>query len=486
MSESNLADKRLSELIDLNNEALILDFDHTLFLSNSTEEYLACAQPAILTSLVLALIEGLKPWRLFPGDDLRFIYRDAIRVLVITVLFPWTFLVWKLKAKRLASEHANSEILIFLDYPNWKNIVIATNGFNFIVKELLKPFESIHGFVLLSSNFNNIANGIRRKGKLAYLNSCCPDLVDFSKTTFISDNEDDLDLMNIVDNPISVTWESAKHFRAHENVYIPFVYTEGSNRGNNGHVINTILLTNYLILTLTYGFSAGLSLSVLLGLLFLSISFWCIYEAGYYENDFREIKYESTGGEGKKILKFKNYPAEIGAWTWGFCSGFAGITFLSRGGIIDCNTLFDFCFYSSAWLGWLLVVRLVFKLYNYSKLEFRILIYPVLQLFRMSGPLLFIPLNILGIFLIASQATSRWIWYLVYRMGGDRKKVPHHIARLFIFISLVFLYAYSEKSFDIFVSWQFLLIATWSLARSMPQFLALFREGKVDKLLEGV
>lgn len=483
MPESNLADKRLSELINLNNEVLILDFDHTLFLSNSTEEYLACAQPAILASLVLALIEGLKPWRLFPGENSRFIYRDAIRVLAITIFFPWTLLVWRFRANKLASEYVNSEILNFLDHPNWKNIVIATNGFNFIVKELLKSFESIHGFVVASANLRSIPNGIRGKGKLAYLNSCYPDLIDFSKTTFISDNEDDLELMNIVGNPVNVTWEGAKHFRAHENVYIPFVYIEGSNRGNNGHVVNTILLTNYLILTLTYGFSAGLSLNVLLGLLFLSVSFWCIYEAGYYENDFREVKYESTGGEGKKILKFKNYPAELGAWTWGFCSGLAGIKFLSHGGIIDCNTFFDFCFYSSVWLGWLIVVRLVFKLYNHSKLELRVLIYPVLQLFRMSGPLLFIPLNILGIFLIVSQAISRWIWYLVYRTGGDRKKVPHHIARLFIFISLVVLHAYSEKSLDIFVSWQFLLIAIWSLARSMPQFLTLFRGGKVNKPL---
>lgn len=486
MPESNFVDKKLSELISLDNETLILDFDHTLFLSNSTEEYLACAQPAILASLVLALIEGLKPWKLLPGDKSRFIYRDAIRVLVITIFFPWTFLVWRIKANRLASEHTNSEILDFLDHSNWKNKVVATNGFNFIVKELLKSFDINHDFIVISSNFNSIANGIRRQGKLAYLKSCYPDLVDFSKTTFISDNEDDLDLMNVVGNPINVTWKGAKHFRAHENVYIPFVYTEGSDRGNKGHVVNTILLTNYLILILAYGFSAGLSLFLLSGLLFLSVSFWCVYEAGYYENDFHEVKYESTGGDGKKILKFKDYPAELGAWTWGFCSGLAGVYFLSHGDIIDCNTPSDFCFYSLLWIGWLVVVRLVFRLYNYSRLEFRVLIYPVLQLFRMCGPLLFIPLDVLGIFLIVSQATSRWVWYLVYRAGGDKKKTPHHIFRLFIFLSMVILHAYSGKNLDIFDSWQFLLIAIWLLARSIPQFLVFFQGKvfyKVDNLL---
>ncbi|TVP68113.1 MAG: haloacid dehalogenase-like hydrolase [Nodularia sp. (in: Bacteria)] len=484
MSELNCVDKKLSELINLDNETLILDFDHTLFLSNSTEEYLACAQPAILTGLVLALIEGLKPWRLFPGGNSRFVYRDAIRVLAITIFFPWTFLVWKLRANKLASEYANAEILGVLDHSNWKNVVIATNGFGFIVKELLKSFNSTHEFVVLSSNFGNIANGIRRQGKLAYLKSCYPGLVDFSKATFISDNEDDLDLMGVVSNPVSLTWEGAKHFRAHENVYIPFVYTEGSNRGNSGHVVNTILLTNYLILILTYGFSAGLSVSLALGLLFLSISFWCVYEAGYYENDFHEVNYESTGGDGKKILKFKDYPAEVGAWTWGFCLGLAGIYCLIRGDIISSSSPVEFCSYLLLWLAWLLVVRLVFKVYNYSILELRVLIYPVLQLFRMAGPLLFVPLNILGIFLIVSQAISRWFWYLIYRTGGDRKKAPHHIVRIVIFVSLVILHAYSEKNLDIFVSWQFLLMSAWLLARSIPQFLMFFR-GKVFVKLVG-
>lgn len=474
MASNYLFNDQLNQSLNLKNDILILDFDHTLFLSNSTEEYLSCAYPSILTGLVLALIEGLKPWRLFPGDNSRFVYRDAIRVLLVTILFPWTILVWKLRAPKISSKYINYELLCSLELSNWKTIIIATNGFKFIVSSLLNCFEDFQVDILVSCEFSSVHKSVRKYGKLKVIESLDADFIDFSKSTFITDNEDDLDLMSEVDNPISLTWEKAKHFRACENTYIPFVYTEGSDRGNSGHFVKVVLLTNYLILLLTYGFSTNISLNVIISLFLFSISFWCIYEAGYYENDFYEINYESTKGAGKKSLKFKDYPIETGAWIWSLGLGFTGILTLNYGELLNLTQPKEYFITWLVWASWLLIVRLTFRAYNYSKVKLRILIYPILQVFRLSGPLIFMPLNILGVFLIISQAISRWVWYLVYRTGGDRKNVPHHIVLLFILLSLTILYILSSGDVSILFTWQFLFILLWSLARSKPQIESLF------------
>ena len=461
----------LEQQIQSDSQHLILDFDHTLFLSNSTEEYLDCAYPKVLVALILAFIEGFKPWRLFPQDNARFIYRDAIRVWTITLLFPWTLLVWRWKSSKLAQRYANTEILDVAIAHDWTTKVIASNGFKFILIPLLNALNFQYD-ILISSQFGQLKNGVRGRGKLDILQRDYGDRLSLDKASFITDNDDDTDLLGAVRNPVQQVWDNARHFRACQNTYIPFVYTEGSDRGNKNHVINTILLTNYLILLMSYGMSSAFSIYNAIALLCLSVSFWCIYEAGYYENDFHEVNHEDTKGEGKKILKFANYPVEVGAWTWGGAIALIGIVaYFSQGD----PSLAEWKTYGvglSIWAAWLLVVRLTFRIYNYSQRPVRVLLYPVLQIFRLAGPVLFLPLNVLGICLIVAQATSRWVWYLVYRTGGDRKAAPHHVVRLFIFLAFSSLFVATEQNLAPVLTLQFAIMLLWSLGRSASQLRA--------------
>jgi hypothetical protein len=49
---------------------LLVDLDETLYLRNSTEDFVDCAWPGLLALLLLRLLDAVKPWRL-TGRDTR-------------------------------------------------------------------------------------------------------------------------------------------------------------------------------------------------------------------------------------------------------------------------------------------------------------------------------------------------------------------------------------------------------------------------------
>ena len=450
--------------INQDSEILILDFDHTLFLSNSTEEYLDSARPKILCALLLALIEGLKPWNLFPGENKRFVHRDAIRILVVSTLLPWTYFLYIFRINHLLKKYLNSELIKIISSKKWNKIVIASNGFNLIINPILRKIN-INFDMVLCAKLYPAKDAIRKIGKRSFLQN---KLVsnELIKATFFTDNTEDKNLIGVVGELKFYEWQQSKHFRAGQDTYIPFVYTEASNRGNKNHVVNTIILTDFLIILLAYAFITTISTQLILSLFLLVFSFWCIYETGYYENDLFELRYESRHkkinniDKLKSIKKFQDYPIEFNAWIWALLSGFLGLFFLNA-----YNNLYQLTVNLLIWLGWLVTVRVIFRIYNYCQLRLRMVIYPILQVSRLTGPILFLPTNFFGIFLITSQVVSRWLWYLIYRADGDPKSVPHHFVRHLVFILLVIGLAIVQKDPNVFVSWQLALILLWSLAR---------------------
>src|SRR5271156_3775766 len=48
---------------------LLIDLDETLYLRNSTEDFIDCARPALLALLLLRMFDILEPWRLTGGID---------------------------------------------------------------------------------------------------------------------------------------------------------------------------------------------------------------------------------------------------------------------------------------------------------------------------------------------------------------------------------------------------------------------------------
>ena len=72
---------------------ILVDFDHTLFASNSTELFLATASPSWIASLILGFVRGVLPWHLY--DPRRIRLRDYLSIVAIIVAMPWTFALWR-------------------------------------------------------------------------------------------------------------------------------------------------------------------------------------------------------------------------------------------------------------------------------------------------------------------------------------------------------------------------------------------------------
>src|SRR5258707_2301920 len=73
--------------------SLLVDVDETLYLRNSTEDFIDCAWPGLVALLLLRVLDVLKPWRLTGGSDTR----DTWRVCAISTFFPWTRWRWRAK-----------------------------------------------------------------------------------------------------------------------------------------------------------------------------------------------------------------------------------------------------------------------------------------------------------------------------------------------------------------------------------------------------
>ncbi|MGD1920427.1 MAG: hypothetical protein ACFCAD_17015 [Pleurocapsa sp.] len=131
-----------SQAIDLilqadTNTSIIVDFDETLLLRNSTAEYLNSLRPGLVGFILLAMLKIIRPWRWLPkpfrGDKIR----DWFLVVTPTILLPWTIFLWQQKAQKLAQNRANSALIAALNQNCHSPIIFASLGFNFIIKPIL-------------------------------------------------------------------------------------------------------------------------------------------------------------------------------------------------------------------------------------------------------------------------------------------------------------------------------------------------------------
>src|SRR5271167_3617126 len=70
---------------------VLVDLDETLYLRNSTEDFIDTARPAILALLLMRLLDVVLPWRWTGGERTR----DLWRVRCIMLLLPWTRAAWE-------------------------------------------------------------------------------------------------------------------------------------------------------------------------------------------------------------------------------------------------------------------------------------------------------------------------------------------------------------------------------------------------------
>ena len=198
------------------NTTIILDFDETLLLRNSTAEYINSLRPRLVGFVLIKLIYTIEPWVWLPhpyrGDKVR----DWFLVVVPTILLPWTLLFWQNKAKKLAQEYSNTELISAVNSNAEATIVVASLGFKFIIEPILQHLP-IKYDLLVSCRFWRA--GDRTLGKLLMMQEVLSES-EIKSAILVTDSEDDLPLLQVVKQPCFVIWSLAKYVMPFQDFWL--------------------------------------------------------------------------------------------------------------------------------------------------------------------------------------------------------------------------------------------------------------------------
>ncbi|MEM8829719.1 MAG: hypothetical protein AAGE96_10220 [Cyanobacteria bacterium P01_G01_bin.19] len=276
------------------------------------------------------------------------------------------------------------------------------------------------------------------------------------------------------------------------NIYIPLLYSEKVKRPDKRYFLNNILGEDFIILILSFAYPNIQFLGTTVGLFLLQISFWCIYELGYIENDVVGDKFEN-----KAILSynFKSYQVSFSfwqPWLWSLGLSALGILVLLRTEIL-ADSLSDSVqnglglslplFYIALllWFGFLVVSRALFYVYNHVNKQSRIWLYFLLQACRYCGYLILISTGITGLMFSVASILTRSIQYILYRyLGGKSSSWPMEFPRYFycllIYILLVVILAINDRDITLIASPQALLISAFCVLRGSKHFYKVYTQ----------
>lgn len=457
---------------------IIVDFDETLFLRNSTSEYLNSLQPRLVASILTKTISFLKPWKLFNKFHEDAKSRDWFLVFIATILMPWNLFFWQKIARNLAIKHSNYELAKELNQNTNANIIVATLGFKFIINPILKNMPVNYNQLIGCRFWQGLTD--RHQGKLLMVKKSLNDS-QIAASVLITDSLDDLPLLKQVAQPLLILWNKAQYNSPMSDVYFPMMYIHKVKRVGEEYIQKAILLDDLPLILLTFSWLSPQPFLHGLGISFLLISFWCIYEFGYYENDLVAEKYESNpvlSDTYHKSLVTMNWWQP---WIWALSLGGAGVFFVVGSGLV---TIFDGSYlinnpekvaFSSlipfaAWTGFLLLSRLCFWIYNYLNKQTRIWFYFVLQVCRYCGYLVVMGTNLAGISLLLAQVLARSISYIVYRYTGGIKanwpKLQEKFLRFLLFVLLIVSISIAESNLSLLLNWHTAAIFVYCLVRA--------------------
>ena len=423
------------------NAPLLLDFDETYWLRNSTEAFLDSVRPAWPAALILAALDIVRPWRLLPGPDKDHVWRDWLRVLTILVLFPWSLIRWRKLARTLGPQWQNPALAPLVTRQPAGGAWLVTNGFRPIVAPLLAALPAAERPTLLASPLTT-GFAWRRLGKRAVVEQALGK-ERLAAATVVTDNDEDGDLLAAAGAPLHLKWPDARYEPAHARAYLPLYYMERIKRPHQGH-LKRVVLTDELILLLLVYLWATPSLATLTAIVVLHASFWVIYEILYVENDRVAAERETDPRLSAAYHQTPHRFREPLAWLTGLALGLAGIALLQLAPTYGGPGL------ALGWALWalfLLALRCLAWVYNHVDKTTRIPLYLVLQAFKLAGLALLLPLPQAALVLLAAHLAAQWLPYLAYRVAQtavvDAWALPAHLYRLVLALVLAAFWALS-------------------------------------------
>lgn len=200
--DPNAFQERVSKaLIENKQGEIILDFDETLFLRNSTMEYLRCGRPRVLARIICKVVDLVRPWRLSKCPDRKHVYRDWLRVLAVTLLMPWTLPLWTFVfAPQLGRNFMNQPLVAAISNSNHRDVRVVTFGFRAVVAPLLAatglPFRLYAAPLIFGYR-------VRSLGKLKYLEREIG-LKQVAGSICVTDSKEDSDLLGACKTPLLI------------------------------------------------------------------------------------------------------------------------------------------------------------------------------------------------------------------------------------------------------------------------------------------
>ena len=460
---------------------IILDFDETLFLRNSTAEYLNMLGPRPLGAAYLLAIEVIRPWRWLNRWTAKDISADWFTVVLATLLFPWTWLVWRAKAKSMAAAYWNQDLMAAIAQNPNANVVV-TGGFSWIVNPLLQ----------------HLPDGVTRKIARGPVSTrfwqCFTDSVDsklqkfthtlgksaLSRAVFVTADSEDA-LLKKVKQSYAIRWPKAKHRPAMSDVYVPLVYSERIKNPNKSHIMKRVIAGHWAFLAIAFSFLSTHFVMSAAALLLLTLSYWCVYEIGYWENDVIGREHES---KPKLSDAFKAYDNELKLdngmpWCWAIGLAAPALVLLEASALalpaldaieVAASDWQMLVLKGALWICFLVAVRVTFWAYNQFNEEARIWIYPFLQTQKLFGFALLASTNAIGSILLLSLVVSRWLHYTIYRCGGDRDRFPLNTCCFVLYVLGFSAAAISGLDPAVLFSWQAGAAFFYCLVRGIKGF----------------
>jgi hypothetical protein len=449
---------------------VLVDFDETLYLRNSTEDFIDCARPGLLALLLLRALDLLKPWRLTGGIDTR----DTWRVCAISLFFPWTRWGWRSKVPILAERYVNQELKAVLQ-TRAPPPVVLTAGFKSIVAPLLAAM-GFAGAPLVAARLYSFAD--RRSGKLRMaLRALGTETVGCSLV--ITDSVNDLTLLESCARPLLTRWPQARYHRGLSGVYLPGEYISRIKRPGQRYVIRGILQEDFAFWLLS---SIGLAINAathIVGLLLLLLSFWAIYERGYVDNDLVAWRDEFNPTLSPTFGKIRVATPGVQPWIWALLAGAAGVVLLCphdhRNALPERMV---FVVYYARWVTVLISMYACFVFYNRLDKLTRVWFYPLLQFARSSAFIVIVPIEPVGVAALGAHVLSRWMPYQLYRLTSSCwPNARPELARLIAFVLLSLMIGCS-LGLSVILTWSALALLMWNVFRARRDIYAAFNAAR--------
>jgi hypothetical protein len=438
---------------------VLLDLDETLYLGNSTEDFIDSARPGLVALLLMRLLDLVRPWRWTGGDSTR----DVWRVRCVAIVLPGTTRAWRRRVGGLAARFGNVPLLAAIHTRSAPPIV-ATNGFHPIVAPLVAALGLGHARIV-SARASSFAD--RRDGKLRLaVDALGAEIV--RDALVLTDSVQDLGLLDACARPLRTEWPDARFRPALGGVYFPGRYTTKVKRPGSRYIVRGILQEDFAFWVLSSVGLAALPVLHVLGLIFLLVSFWSIYEIGYVDNDLIAARFEE---EPQLSAAFPAAPAATprwAPWAWALASGGVAVGLLRWPAPPDATDL-------AIWAGVLLATHGWFALYNRVDKATRVWLFPGLQFARSAAFVALVPVGPVGAAALGAHVLARWVPYFVYRSGSRTwPDTPFHLIRLLFFVVLSVFLAIGG-GFGLVWSGTGLALLGWNVYRARQEITAAWR-----------